>query len=58
MNEMKTLDQSREIETELPSEIVHPSVDSLSEVFRQVREDATTGAKEYLQDTIVSEGGE
>jgi hypothetical protein len=55
---MKTLTQSREIETELPSEIVHPSVDSLSEVFRQVREDAPIDAKEYLQDTIVSEGGE
>lgn len=55
---MKTLDHSKEIETQIPTEIVHPSVDSLSEVFEQVREDASSGAKEYLQDTIVSEGGE
>ena len=55
---MKTIVKSKEIETEAPTEIVHPSVDALSTVCKQVREDAAQGAEEYLQDTIVSEGGE
>ena len=55
---MKTADPINEIQTETPAEITHPATDSLSRLFKQVREDASQGASEYLQDTLVSEGGE
>lgn len=55
---MNTADPIKEIPIEAPAELTPPSIDSLSTVFKQVREDASQGAGEYLQDTLVSEGGE
>ncbi len=55
---MKTLEQNRELETNIPVEITDPSVDSLGTLFKQVREDASHGAEAYLKETIVSKGGE
>ena len=55
---MKTIDQPKELETSAPVEISDPSIDSLSTVFKQVREDAVLDAEAYLKETIVSEGGE
>ncbi len=55
---MNTADPIKEIQIEAPSEVTHPSIDSLSTLFKHVQEDAAQGAGEYLQDTLVSEGGE
>ena len=55
---MATPSLKSEVQTDLPTEVVPHTVDALSSVIQNVRDDARQNADQYLADTIVSEGGE